>query len=442
VEVVDDEPARPAARAGARRGGPPPRPARAGRKPAADDVGFEVVDDEDEEEARPRPRPKRKSGSNKGPVIALVAALVLLVLGGAGGLAWWLLSGGSDDPMAYVPADSQFVIGVDGQALLNSSFGPQLEQLLNSPAVAPLVKYKQDTKAQNRDLFQRIVVGLRRQGNELKGVIAIKSAVPWDAAKLAAAFGNANKQSVAGTSVYRVTMAGSPTALSTPNKNVAVMADIPDDQLGRVFKAAGKGPSLPADLTTLTNKFAGETIWFATAIDDSSRQQVGAVLAQFAGGSKAVQTAAQQAKGAAMAIKLNGGQVEIKSGVLMADAAAAQRLADEMRQEGQKPPALPMQAQAILLAMPSVKKVMDEANASQQFTTDGPLAIVTATVAMSTLEAAFQEAAKMGQAFGGGAPGQPPGGMPGQPPAGPPPGTPGGPPARPRGRGSKGGGRP
>src|SRR5690349_18665285 len=58
VEVVDDEPARPAARAGARRGGPPPRPARAGRKPAADDVGFEVVDDEDEEEARPRPRPK------------------------------------------------------------------------------------------------------------------------------------------------------------------------------------------------------------------------------------------------------------------------------------------------------------------------------------------------------------------------------------------------
>src|SRR5438876_389007 len=82
----------------------------------------------------------------------------LLVLGGGGALAWWLLSGGGDEPLAYVPPDSQIVVGIDGPALFNPSLGPKIEELLNSPALGPFAKYKQDTQAQARDLFRRVVI--------------------------------------------------------------------------------------------------------------------------------------------------------------------------------------------------------------------------------------------------------------------------------------------
>ena len=46
-------------------------------------------------------------------MIALLASVAVLVLGGAGALAWYLLSGGGNDPLAYVMPNSPLVGGFD-----------------------------------------------------------------------------------------------------------------------------------------------------------------------------------------------------------------------------------------------------------------------------------------------------------------------------------------
>jgi hypothetical protein len=435
VEVVEEAPARRGAGRAA-----PPKPARTARKAAAD-PGFEVVDDEDEDDQpKRRPRPKRKSGGNKGLVIGLVAAAVLLVLGAGGGLAYWLMSGGSDDPIAYVPADSQIVFGADGQALLNSSFGPQLEQLLNSPVLAQFTKYKQDTKAQNRDLFQRVVVSMRPQDPGSKGNVIIKSGVPWDAAKLAAAFGNPTKKSVGGYSAYQVPLgAGSATVL-TPHKSVAVVAEMTDDKLGPTLK--GKS-ALIGDMATLTAKVSNSTVWFVAVPDAANREQfqagMNAAMAANPAG-QALLPVMRQAKGFALWATLTGGEVEFKVGMLMPDAAAAQQAATTLQTESKKSTNDPAQKMMMALMPAPVKTLVDEMTASQQFTADGALAVMSAKCQLASLQSAIGEAAKMATMFGG--PGAAP--MPPQPPGAPPaaPQGPRGGPGGGRGGRGKGGGRP
>src|SRR5206468_11534730 len=132
-----------------------------------------------------------------------------------------------------------------------------------------------DTKASNKDLFQRIVVAGRMGGADGKPVIAVKSGVPWDAAKLAAAFDNPTKTSVGGKTVYyRKPGAASngPGAVSVPNKNVAVLTDLLDTQLEPVLKT--KGVALTGDLATLVNKGSGTALYVVAVLDGNTREQM------------------------------------------------------------------------------------------------------------------------------------------------------------------------
>ena len=59
--------------------------------------------------------------------------LIGSVVGGLGYLAYWLLSGGGDEPLAYLPPDCQVVGGMDGAAILASPLGAKIDEFLNSP---------------------------------------------------------------------------------------------------------------------------------------------------------------------------------------------------------------------------------------------------------------------------------------------------------------------
>src|SRR5207245_5369762 len=121
-----------------------------------------VVEDE-EDEPRPKgkkgaPRPKRKSGGGGAKVALIVSAAVLglAVLGGGVWLAFWLLGGG-DEPLAYIPAESQIVVSVDVNALWQTPVMPLLDPVLSNPQ-SPFAKLKQATNASTRDVCQRLVV--------------------------------------------------------------------------------------------------------------------------------------------------------------------------------------------------------------------------------------------------------------------------------------------
>jgi hypothetical protein len=446
VEVVDDDtPAKPAARRTPARPGAKP----AGRKPT---VGVEAVDDDEDERPRSKFKSKRKSGSNNGLLIGLVAAGLVLVLGGGGALAWWLLSGAGDEPLAYLAADSNIIVGIDGQALLNSQLGPKIEELLNSPALGPLGKYKADVQAQNRDLFQQIVIGVKPEGNDAKGTIILKGDTSWNAEKLAKAFGNPTTKSVGGYSAYQVPVGGGPKAIVVPNKKVALISDLPDDRLSKVLKAGGKTSALTGDTATLVAKAAGNHVWLAIGLDDTMRSQMMAGLnASLAAtpAAKPFATAMQQSKGFGLWGKLEGQQVQFSFAMLMSDPAAAQQLTTTMQAESQKA-ANDLATKAMLALMPApVKALWDEVQNSAQYTTDGTMAVVSVKVYVVSIEAAINSLGNVASMFGGmaGAPGAPPPGM-GQTPPGaarpmqpdspdtPPPGRAGG-----RGAGKGGGGK-
>jgi hypothetical protein len=73
--------------------------------------------------------------------------------------------------------------------------------------------------------------------------------------------------------------------------------------------------------------------------------------------------------------------------------------------------------QAMMLTMPApVKALMQEAESSQQFTTDGSLAVLSFKFAMSTLQSAIGTQMAAAFAPGGGPPGMQPGTPPGDQP--------------------------
>lgn len=410
VEVVDDS-------APTRK---PSRKPAATAQPSRVNAGIEVVEDEEEDTPRASKkkaalRPKRKSGGGGAKVVAIisVAVLGLALLGGGVWLAIWLLGGGGDEPLAYLPPESPIVFGIDGKAIFESPLGSQLEPLLNNPT-SPFAKVKQATNAQPRDLLQRIVVGIRPNPSGMPGMtVVIKSSAPLDVDKLGGAL-SGSKSSVAGRTVYKMPGGGPGSTLAVPNKHVAVFAD--DESLGRVLKSSGKSSVLTGDMATLASKFGSSTVWLVGSTTDPAIQSFfGMVAANPA--AKGMGDAVQSAKGFAVAVNLAGSQVEVKLAALCPDEASAQKLIADVKQADEKSKSDAMAA-AMMIAMPSLKALQDEAESSKQFTTDGSLAVLSVKFNMSTLQSAVGAATQMAAAFapGGGPPGMQPGTPPGDQP--------------------------
>jgi hypothetical protein len=427
VEVVDESaPSRKPAR----------KPASAAQTSRVN-AGIEVVEDDEDDKPRLSKkkaalRPKRKSGGGGAKVVAIIAASVLglAVLGGGVWLAFYLFGGGGDEPLAYLPPESPIVFGIDGKAILESPLGAQLEPFLNSP-MSPMAKVKQATNGQPRDLLQRIVVGVRPEPGGKPGMtVVVKSAVPLDLDKLGAAL-SGSKSSVAGRTVYRLPPGAGPTTLAVPNKYIAVFADLADEPLGRVLKSSGKSSVLSGDMATLASKFGSSTIWAAVSSNDPAFKSGfdSGFNAVTAGNPamKGLADAMQSSKGFALALNLAGDQVDVKFAVLCPDDGAAQRVTSEFQQAAEKSKNDAM-SNAMMAMMPApVKALAQEAESSQQFTTDGSLAVMSMKFSMSTLQSAIGAASSMAAAFGGGGP---PGMQPGPPPG-----------EQPRDRGGDGGGR-
>ena len=92
-------------------------------------------DDDDDDDIKPRKKfKKKKKKSNVGIMIALVV-IGILAVGGAGYLVYSLLFGGSVDSemMAYMPADTNYLIGIDVEELMtNEKAKAQVKKLMQS----------------------------------------------------------------------------------------------------------------------------------------------------------------------------------------------------------------------------------------------------------------------------------------------------------------------
>lgn len=401
VEVLDDAPPRKPAR----------KPAAA-LKPSRVNAGIEVVEDDEDEEPRssrkkPAPRPKRKSGGSGAKVVLIVSAAVLglAVLGGAAWLAFSLLGGG-DEPLAYLPAESQIVISADMNQLWASPVGQTLDPLLSNPQFQ-VAKLKQATNASTRDVLQRVVLAIRPAGSKIETIAVVKGNASVDADKLGTAF-SGTKSSVGGRTVYKLPPGnGLLRTLAVPNKHVVIFADLSDEPLGRVLKSGGKSSVLTGDMATLASKFQTSTIWAVAASSDPSFKAGFQAALAANPAAKGIGDALQSAKGFALALNLAGSQVEVKFAALCPDAGTAQNVVTQMQQANEKSKNDAM-SKAMMAMMPAaIKTLQEEAESSQQYTTDGSLAVMSFKLNMSTIEQAVGAVTQMASAFGGGAGGPP-----------------------------------
>jgi hypothetical protein len=103
-------------------------------------------DDVDEEDARPGKRPSRnvkklqKSGGRMWLWVSLAAGL-LLVLGGGGALAWWLVGRGSGptDDLVYIPGNVQGFVSIRLGALSTTPLWPKMVAMMPPQARADMV---------------------------------------------------------------------------------------------------------------------------------------------------------------------------------------------------------------------------------------------------------------------------------------------------------------
>src|SRR5207245_3159369 len=133
-------------------------------------AGIEVVDDEDEDDDEPRRqfRAKRKKRSNKGLLIALALIGTVVFFGGAGIAVYYLLSGGGgEEPLAYLPADTQIVAGFNLGALSREvpAIGPQVDQVVAQAAAHMTVAGGQNvqnhTGIETKEMFDQVFIGAR-----------------------------------------------------------------------------------------------------------------------------------------------------------------------------------------------------------------------------------------------------------------------------------------
>ena len=389
VEVVESTPSRRA------------KPAT--RKPAVNE-GIEVVDDA--EPARPRRKPApafRKKSGNSGLVIGLASALGVLALAGIGILAWWILGGPGDEPLAYVPSDSGIVGGVDLHGILNSPMATSVGALLGTPAM-PFGRLVNATGAPMRDGLDRAVFVF---GDGAGATMIVKTAVPIDTGKVSQVFQGATASKVGGQTAFRLNPPG-PKLLVVPNKQIAIFSDASEDQLSRIARSSGKTSALSGDLGALAAKFTGNTIWAVVGPQAlSSPAFQGGMQGAIAGNpaAKALGSKLQSTKGLGFSMNLSGNDVDIRIGMLFPDDAAAQSASAELQALNDSSKKDPL-SKAMMLAAPAwAKALQSEAEATTKVQTEGPMALMSMRLSLGTLQKALEALSAMMPAAGGAAPG-------------------------------------
>ena len=399
VEVVDDD-------APPRRKKAPP-PAR--RKPV--NRGIEVVDDDEDDDFDDRPKrkfkAKRKSGSNKGLVIGLVVLGVLVVLGGAGGLAYWLLAGGAgEEPLAYLPADTQIVAGVNFGSLIKEvpAIGQQVDQFAHQMVAQADSGGGAGWAAgiEPKEMFDQVFIGARAEsgGTPIFTFVTLSSK-PFDRAKLVSSDKpGQSKKSGYGQTYFESSPAGFTIRTFYANKRNTVVTSVPETQAVPIFKSDGKTIKLPGPLSALVAKVRSNHAWAVANLDDALKQQLSAAASRSVPGMPAGGGAAGAAEafngvtGLAAWANVQSGRLDLHIGLECSDAASAQAKVAKVQADVTK---LTTVLSVLAAAKSEARPVADDVKKSLKVAANGTTAEISLQVGVGDLEALVASLAGAGQ---------------------------------------------
>jgi hypothetical protein len=443
-EVVDEEPET----------APAGRKARKSRAAADEDdeEAEEDREDEDEDLSRRHARRKQKSkSSGKGLVIGLVSGGVLLLLlgGGSFGVYWYLNKDknrgtGKELLLAYVPADSTVVTGLDVALLMNvPPAAAQIEQVAKQGAWSNLLaECKKSTDLEFRDFVLSAVFAIKVSDDPQGGVqyqtCIFKSRIPFDQNRIRDSAKDAKSQKFKGKTYFAVNDPKFP-KLFMPSDRILIVTNLPDAQMQNLVVADGTQPVLAAEPLALVREAERDMFWAVLSLDPSKRQQMQQGFQAAAGPAmlfapelKTLVEPITQSKAASFSAALDGGSVRLDLRLACANEASAKQIVGGVQSIWNRFKG--MSALGGLANIFTGKKedkpedaLLKELKQNTQFSNEGPLAHATTKLTFQSLQSgfqAFQQAAMMQQqggvpqgGFPGGNPGmaRPRGGFPGVP---------------------------
>jgi hypothetical protein len=315
-------------------------------------------EDEEDEDDRPSRRSSRKRRKRQGSKVLLLSLLVggaVLLLGGFAFTAFlwpgFLLSRdvnrgtGNEEPLAFVPSDSNVIVGMDiGSLMQNTKVAGAIEQFFNDVAANnnAFRDAKKETGLEFKDLFDHTILAMKAPKGNMNAdpmvTIIAKSRVPFDQTKMRRSMKVDTRLTHKGKVYFRLKADGKNGATTAymASDQIVILTNGPDSHMQSLIERDGTTVALNSDALSMIRTGEKKQFWMVVPFDETLKQEIQMGL-NVAGPFvpkelKTLVDALPQAKAAGAWGSFNQAGLEYTASLRCADANTATKVASSLQQ--------------------------------------------------------------------------------------------------------------
>jgi hypothetical protein len=317
-------------------------------EPADDSQGQEEYD---EELVRPLARRRKKRRSNTSKILAVSLSSALIILLFVGGTAYFIWNNvvnkgrnkgtGKENPLAFVPADSTMVFGVDmGPLWEQPAVAAELEKILGRDPQDFFGDLKKNTGIHNNEFLDRLILALKTDpANPMQPppvTLIFQSKVPFDQNKVRDKVRDSEKdmvpQTAGGKTYYKRSEAmGAQTGwLYMPSNRILVLSNMSEAQMKELVESDGIEPKLPAPVISMAQGLEKSHFWmiepFSAAIRQQMEKRLGTTRGLIPPDLTPVTNALPQAKMLTLSSNLANNKISLQVSLVCADEGTAKQV--------------------------------------------------------------------------------------------------------------------
>ena len=188
---------------------------------------------------------------------------------------------GLEDPLAYVPADSSLIVGINlGQFADQPEWREQIEKGIRKLNISPglLDDCKKSTGVEFAELLDQVILAYKLDGlnpNEPPHTTLIaRSKIPFDQNKIRDAEPEMYPDIVEGKFYYKrnVGQVLDLDYLFMPSNRILVLSNLPQYDFEPLVEQDGTSPSLSGEMVKLIQALQSDPLWAAVPFSNSTRQ--------------------------------------------------------------------------------------------------------------------------------------------------------------------------
>src|SRR5262245_45817838 len=187
---------------------------------------------------------------------------------------------GKEDPLAFVPADANVLIGMSGPGMLAQ---PQLKTILEQNLsqlglVKTIVDCKKETGLELKDLFDTAIIALKMPLSADKPesiTLVVKSSAAFDQTKLGQWASDKPVQKLKDKFYYdKHKDISSAVTVYMPSDRLLVISDIPASKWDALLTTDGSKPAAAADTVALVRKAEKGPFWIVLPFDAKAKEDL------------------------------------------------------------------------------------------------------------------------------------------------------------------------